>query len=1361
MRRGLSILLSLLLCLSLLPTVAFAEEASDGTAEIQLGAGGIQTNDVVYYGVYTEDGTNYEIPWYALDTNGFLLSKYTIGTSIFRNKGDNGYYNYSTTRMCEDSSVLKKIMDGLYNGAGTTLFSDLEQGAIKKTTLTGESMHDSSTPSVQAHLFPLSRSEAMSIEKSQWKTQEITVPEGKGQDWWIRTSDDDNLANYMYSMNYSNTYIDVSKAVRPAFNLNLDAVLFTSTAVGGKNGVNIGLKKVGDNNGNEWKLTLKDSSRKFAVTETTASCKPGDAITLNYTGATIKTDDAPNEYISAVIADSSGIQYYGKIAQPTTEAGAIRITIPFSLAAGTYTLYVFSEQCNGDKRTDYASDLKCISLTVNNTPRPSDGDTPAIILGTSSLGTGDIVYFGTYGATGVPWYMLDNYGFMLSKYTLGNSDFRGDSSSSIPVADEGYYNYSTTVSAISSSVLKKTMDGLYNGTNTTLFSDLEQDAIKETILSKESMYADDDRVMDVNAHLFPLSKAEAEVLASEVIQAQSITNPEKGATWWWLRSSYSNGSAHIVHDDGSINYIAIAAPFGVRPAFNLDMNSVLFASAAVDGKSDTTVDGNLTEVSAYSDLEWKLTLRDSGRDGFTASTAAVSDNTLTVRYENAKTGENEYISAIAKAADGSVSYYGRIVQLDGETNGASGTVSITLPDSTDTLFVFNEQYNGDKVTDYASNLCTVFAKKSIADCTVDPIPKQTYNHGTPLTPDVTVKDGDVTLTKGTDYTVFYENNVNACNTNGATAIITGVGNYSGELRQNFTIGRAEPIKPTDLTGVEGQALSTVKLPSGWSWVSGEQTLIIGQTYLAYYSGSANYSSGHTYLTVTLQPKPVDTTTMTVTQEGCTYGDTLPGYALSDKPAFCSETVLYTGTLAKDGSDYSDAEKPTEAGTYTVKVTCGTKEKNYEATASFTIAQKSINGSVVTLNETELEYTGSSQSVTITSVGELTLTADDCQISGTSGTNAGSYTVTVTGKGNYVGTATAPWSITKKALTISGAAAKSRDYAEGNVSVDIDAVNFGNVTLVMGSDYTVAGRMNDDKAGSEKQVYVSVTLLNSNYALNNAEAETTVTIRKIDPAAPTGLTGFKDRAISTVSLPDGWTWDVPDTKLDATGEQTFKASYKDSTGNYNDVSSVDVTVTVNSSGGGYIPTVQKPEIEIIGSGKAPLSADGTVATITADEGYELVSVVLNGKDMGKVDKLTGLKTGDKAVITFQKKADDSTDEVSKLVAKIGNLPLVARSNKTAKKNVNVVLKMDDSTKAVIQSIEKLGYTVKYKFYRSTKRSSGYKAMLLKAKPQYTNTIGEKGTMYYYKARVMVYDKDGNLIAKTELKQCKYANRLWTK
>ena len=41
--------------------------------------------------------------------------------------------------------------------------------------------------------------------------------------------------------------------------------------------------------------------------------------------------------------------------------------------------------------------------------------------------------------------------------------------------------------------------------------------------------------------------------------------------------------------------------------------------------------------------------------------------------------------------------------------------------------------------------------------------------------------------------------------------------------------------------------------------------------------------------------------------------------------------------------------------------------------------------------------------------------------------------------------------------------------------------------------------------------------------------------------------------------------------------------------------------------------------------------------------------------------------------------------------------------------------------------------------------------------YTNTTGKKGTKYYYKARVMVYDAEGMPVAKSALTQCKYAAR----
>ena len=105
-------------------------------------------------------------------------------------------------------------------------------------------------------------------------------------------------------------------------------------------------------------------------------------------------------------------------------------------------------------------------------------------------------------------------------------------------------------------------------------------------------------------------------------------------------------------------------------------------------------------------------------------------------------------------------------------------------------------------------------------------------------------------------------------------------------------------------------------------------------------------------------------------------------------------------------------------------------------------------------------------------------------------------------------------------------------------------------------------------------------------------------------------------------------------------------------------------------------------------------------------------------------------------------------------------LKARSSKTSK-GIKVVFKADAESKAFIESMKELGYTVKYRFYRSQKKASGYKAMLTKDTPVYTNTNGKTGTKYYYKVQLRVYDQNGKLIAATALKQCKYACRTWTK
>ena len=183
-------------------------------------------------------------------------------------------------------------------------------------------------------------------------------------------------------------------------------------------------------------------------------------------------------------------------------------------------------------------------------------------------------------------------------------------------------------------------------------------------------------------------------------------NSCKYAAKWWTRSSnevYGYGSWTIHPDGRSGSALNVDYDAAVRPAMELDLSSVLFISAAEHGKvADLT-----TPIAEYAGDEWKLTLHDSDRDDFTAKTVLVNGSVLEVEYKNAKVGDNEYISAVIKDADGSISRYTRVVQLDGTTNGTRGRAAIDLTgiDMTGkTLCVSNEQFNGDHKTDYAGAL---------------------------------------------------------------------------------------------------------------------------------------------------------------------------------------------------------------------------------------------------------------------------------------------------------------------------------------------------------------------------------------------------------------------------------------------------------------------------------------------------------------------------------------------------------------------------------------------------------------------------------------------------------------------------------
>ena len=367
-KRILSILLTICMLFCLTPISVFAEEVGAwGSAAIKLGADALNKTvnteiaPTVYFG---QNHENNPAAWRVIgyDGNGVtsaqgditLLAAYNMGWSKF---GSSAAYA---------DSDLKTAIDAL-----AEKLTSKETDAVQKQTLASGSYNRENTDCVSgtqvnnAVFWPLSTAEASAVNN------DLRIADREHQYWassywWLRSPGAKNrdVASVDGFANIDHDGIDISNiwGVRPAFKLNLNSVLFASAAVGGK--PDGGLTPIPEYSGNEWKLTLLDSSRSFAVTEKAVSAAPDDTVTLNYKWATTGI----NEYISVILADNNGAQYYGRVAQPTAESGTVEIKIPSDIAPGDYTLKVFNEQYNGDYNTDYASNFTDIALTVENQP---------------------------------------------------------------------------------------------------------------------------------------------------------------------------------------------------------------------------------------------------------------------------------------------------------------------------------------------------------------------------------------------------------------------------------------------------------------------------------------------------------------------------------------------------------------------------------------------------------------------------------------------------------------------------------------------------------------------------------------------------------------------------------------------------------------------------------------------------------------------------------------------------------------------------------------------------------------------------------------------------------------------------------
>lgn len=348
---------------------------------------------------------------------------------------------------------------------------------------------------------------------------------------------------------------------------------------------------------------------------------------------------------------------------------------------------------------------------------------------------------------------------------------------------------------------------------------------------------------------------------------------------------------------------------------------------------------------------------------------------------------------------------------------------------------------------------------AVTNCTVSGLTAKTYT-GKAQTQSITVKYRNKTLKNGKDYTVSYQNNINAGT---AYVIIKGKGSYSGTVKRSFTIKPAIIYKQCTFYKIASQYYTgsqikpvpkikngTTTLKNGTDFTLTYQNNVNKGTAKVYIKGKGNYS-GSCSLTFSITARPVSTLKITV--PSATYN------GKAQKPAV---TAKYNNYKFKNGTDYTLSYKNnTKIGTATVTVK-GKGKLSGTRSVTFKINAKPIKNAVITYNNS-LTYNGSTLSPAVTvKYGNATLKKNtDYTVAYSNNVNAGTGTITITGKGIYGGSVKKTFTIKKLGISASAVSGTGNKVYTGSVIKPVPAVKVGGRTLKNGTDFTVSYKNNTE------------------------------------------------------------------------------------------------------------------------------------------------------------------------------------------------------------------------------------------------------------------------------------------------------------
>ncbi len=372
---------------------------------------------------------------------------------------------------------------------------------------------------------------------------------------------------------------------------------------------------------------------------------------------------------------------------------------------------------------------------------------------------------------------------------------------------------------------------------------------------------------------------------------------------------------------------------------------------------------------------------------------------------------------------------------------------------------------------YTGSLSRSFyiTKVALDECEFMYSPTEFEYNGKNQNPEITLKNpSGVALKEDEDYTLEITGNKDVGK---GTFTITGCGNYTGSITKEFDVNAkvitkdnleivlSTDTEPAVYTGNEiVPEIVSVKdkdnnliLKKGTDYNVSYLNNVSAGTANVVIEGINNYS-GTVYRPFSIGKVSIKDTEITVIPDSYYYDGT------AKKPYV---QVSYNSQLLSLGTDYSlSYENNTEIGTGVVTVTGKGNFDSFD-TATFKIVEKpktSIKSCDIYLDETSFAYDGTAHKPEVTVYNGVTLLKNDTdyEINYSKNTNAGTALVIVSGIGEYVGSETREFTISKRSIRNTTAVLTPESfYYDGNPKQPSVKVTDGETVLVSGVDYDVS------------------------------------------------------------------------------------------------------------------------------------------------------------------------------------------------------------------------------------------------------------------------------------------------------------------